>query len=100
LLGLPALGVVLAPPIFLRSCITVVCLITGLSLPLSLASGPRWAALLGFAMLVVPLVPLIGIRRRMYKAAAQERLSKHLDGVILPADPGQRSPPSKLPGSP
>ena len=86
----------MAPRTFIRSTILVVGLLIGFSLPISLAIGPRWVAMAGFGLLLVPLVLLVGIRRRMLEAAFQSRLRERMDEMVHPVDPGQPAPPRTL----
>ena len=78
LLGIPALGLIVFPRLFIRGTILVVGLLVGWSLPIVVISEPRWAGLIAGILLIVPLIFLIGIRRRLLKAAAQARISEHL----------------------
>ena len=101
LLGVPALGLVVAPRRFIRLTIAMVSLLVGLSLPVSLATSQRWVALVGFGLLAVPLAVLIGIRRRMLVADDRDRVRERLDDLAPPAAaPGQPAPPPTLPEIP
>lgn len=66
LLGGPALGLMIAPERFIRLMITVACFMGGLALPVALVSGSQSSAWLGFALIVAPVLLLVGARRRLF----------------------------------